>query len=113
MDFFAKIFVKTAISESQTVDKTENVKNNEIKILVLPPDSLKSQKTLSSDNGGHKYLRKCETQASFRCFYRRKNVLISSGNSDGAKIRTWLNSLATRLQRTTGFIEIPVNNLKS
>ena len=37
------MFEKTAISASQTVDKTEYAKNNEIKILVLPPDSLKSQ----------------------------------------------------------------------
>ena len=38
------MFEKTAISVSQTVDKTENANNNEIKILVLPPASLKSQK---------------------------------------------------------------------
>ena len=36
------MFDKTAISASQTVDKTEKAKNKEIKILVLPPDSLKS-----------------------------------------------------------------------
>ena len=35
---------KTEISASQTVDKTENATNNVIKLLVLPPDSLKSQK---------------------------------------------------------------------
>ena len=29
-----------AICASQTVDKTENAKNNEIKISILPPDSL-------------------------------------------------------------------------
>ena len=39
-DFFRKIFEKTAISASQTVDKTENAKNKEIKISILPPDSL-------------------------------------------------------------------------
>ena len=33
-----------SISASQTVDKTENAKNNEIKILVLTPESLKSHK---------------------------------------------------------------------
>ena len=33
-----------ANSASQTVDKTENVKNNGTKILVLPGESLKSQK---------------------------------------------------------------------
>ena len=38
------MFEKTAISASQTVDKTENAKNNEIKILVLPSDSLKFAK---------------------------------------------------------------------
>ena len=38
------MFEKTAISLSQTVDKTENANNNEIKILVLPHASLKSQK---------------------------------------------------------------------
>ena len=38
------MFEKTAISVSQTVDKTENANNKEIKILVLPPASLKSQK---------------------------------------------------------------------
>ena len=48
------MFDKTAISASQTVDKTENAKNNEIKILVLPSDSLKSQKTVFSDNLMHK-----------------------------------------------------------
>ena len=74
------MFEKTAISVSQTVDKTENANNNEIKILVLPPASLKSQKTVFSDNLVHKYLRKCETQASFRYFHWRKNVLISSGS---------------------------------
>ena len=39
-DFFRKISGKTAISASQTLDKTENAKNNEIKIYILPPDSL-------------------------------------------------------------------------
>ena len=101
------MFEKTAISASQTVDKTENAKNNEIKILVLPPDSLKSQKTVFSDNLVHKYLRKCETQASFRYFQWRKKVLISSGKSNDVKIRIWSMSLGTRLLRTTGFIEIP------
>ena len=33
-DFFAKFSIKTAISASRTVDKTENTKNSEIKILV-------------------------------------------------------------------------------
>ena len=33
-DLFRKIFDKTAISASRTVDKTENAKNKEIKILV-------------------------------------------------------------------------------
>ena len=98
---------KTAISASQTVDKTENAKNNEIKILVLPPDSLKSQKTVFSDNLVHKYLRKCETQASFPYYQWRKKVLISSGKSNDVKIRIWSMSLGTRLLRTTEFIEIP------
>ena len=40
------MFEKTGISVSKTVDKTENANNNEIKILVLPPDSLKSTKIL-------------------------------------------------------------------
>ena len=31
------MFEKTVISVSQTVDKTENANNNEIKILVLTP----------------------------------------------------------------------------
>ena len=96
-----------AISASQTVDKTENAKFNEIKILVLPPESLKSHKTFFSDNHGHKLLPKCETHASFRYFYRRTNVLISSGKSNNVKIRIWSKSLGTRLLRTTGFIEIP------
>ena len=67
------MFEKTAISASQIVDKTENAKNNEIKILVLPPDSLKSRKTVFSDNLVHKYLRKGETQASFRFFRVYRN----------------------------------------
>ena len=66
------MFEKTAISVSQTVDKTENAINNEIKILVLPPDSLKSQKTVFSDNFMHEYSRKWETLASFRYFQWRK-----------------------------------------
>ena len=74
------MFEKTEISASQTVDKTENAKNNEIKILVLSPDSLKSQKAVFSDNLARKYLRKSETLASFRYFQWRKKVLISSGN---------------------------------
>ena len=40
------MFQKTGISVSKTVDKTENANNNEIKILVLHPDSLKSTKKL-------------------------------------------------------------------
>ena len=32
------------ISESQIVDKAENAKNNQIKLSILPPDSLKSLK---------------------------------------------------------------------
>ena len=41
-DFFRKIFQKTFISASQTLDKIENAKNNEIKSSILRPDSLKS-----------------------------------------------------------------------
>ena len=33
-----------AISATQIIDKTENAKNNEIKILVFYPESLKSHK---------------------------------------------------------------------
>ena len=58
-------------------------------------------------NHGHKYWLKCETQASFSYFYRRKNDLISSGKSNGVKIRIWSKSLGTKLLRTTGFIKIP------
>ena len=79
------MFEKTAISVSQTVDKTENANNKEIKILVLPPASLKSQKNVFSDNLVHKYSRKCEILASFRYFHWRKNVLISSGSRTTGK----------------------------
>ena len=72
-----------------------------------PPESLKSHKTVYSDNHGHTLLEQYETQASFRNFYLRKNVLISSGMSNDVKIRIWSKSLRTRLQTTTGFIEIP------
>ena len=44
------MFEKTAISVSQTVDKRENANNNEIKISVLAHDSLKSEKTVFSEN---------------------------------------------------------------
>ena len=71
-------------------------------MLVLPHDSLKSQKTVSSDNGGHKYLRKCETQASIRCFTGAKMSLFQAESSNGAKIRIWSKSLGTKLLRTTG-----------
>ena len=101
------MFAKTAISVSQTVDKTENANNNEIKILVLAHDSLKSQKTVFSDNLEHKYSRKCETLASFRYFQWCIMVLISSGKSIDVKILIWSMSLGTRMLRTTGFIEIP------
>ena len=82
IDFFAANFQNNGnFCDSQTLDKTENAKNNEIKMLVLPHDSLKSQKTVSSDNGGHKYLRKCETQASIplfllaqKCLYFKRKV---------------------------------------
>ena len=57
-----------AISASQTVDKTEIAKYEEIKILVLPTESLKSHKTFFSHNHGHKLLPKCETHESFRYF---------------------------------------------
>ena len=43
-ELFRQMFEKTAIYVRQTVDKTENANNNEIKILVLPPASLKSLK---------------------------------------------------------------------
>ena len=76
-------------------------------MLVLPPESLKSQKTVFSDNDGHKLLRKCETKACLRYFYRRKSVLISAVNSNGVKIRIWSKSLGTKLLRITGLIEIP------
>ena len=98
---------KTAISAIRTVDKTENAKNNEIKILVWPPESLKSHKTVSTDNHSHILLEQCETQTSFPNFYLRKNVLISSGKSNDVKIRIWSKSLGTRLLRATGFVEIP------
>ena len=40
------MFEKTENTVSQTVDKTENANNKGIKILVLPLDSLKSQKAV-------------------------------------------------------------------
>ena len=46
-------------------------------------------------------MQKCETQASFRYFYRRNSVLILNGKSNGVKIRIWLLIVAA------GFIEIP------
>ena len=72
-----------------------------------PPESLKSRKTVFTDNHSHKLLEQCETQTSFRNFYLRKNVLISSGKSNDVKIRIWSKGLGTRLLRATGFIEIP------
>ena len=36
--------------------------------------------------GIYKLLKKCETQANFCYFYRRKSVLISSGKSNSMKI---------------------------
>ena len=73
----------------------------------MTPESLKSHKTVFSDNHSHKALEQCETQASFRKFYLRKNVLISSGNTNDVKIRIWSKSLGTQLLITTGLIEIP------
>ena len=106
--FFAKFQIKRQfLPASRTVDKTENAKNNEIKILVRLHESLKSHKTVFTDNHSHKFLGQCETQTSFRTFYLRKNVLISSGKSNDVKIRIWSKSLGTRLLRATGFIEIP------
>ena len=69
------MFEKTAISVSQTVDKTENANNNEIKIFSVSPDSLKIARTVFSDNLVNKYSRKCEILASFRYFYWPKNGL--------------------------------------
>ena len=83
------MFEKTAISVSQTVDKTEDANNNEIKILLLPPDSQKSQKTVFSENLVHKYSRKCETLATFRYFQWPKKIFISSGKSNDVKILIW------------------------
>ena len=65
MVLFRQILDKTAIYESQTVDKIENAENNEIKILLLPPDCLKSQKTLSTDNGGREILNKMRNSGMF------------------------------------------------
>ena len=74
------MFEKRQFLSVKTVDKTENANNNEIKIFVLHPASLKSQKTVLSDILVHKYSRKCEILASFSYFHWRKNVLISSGS---------------------------------
>ena len=52
--FFSQNFGKNGNFGQRNVDKTENVKNNEIKILVWPPESLKSRKIVFSDNHGHK-----------------------------------------------------------
>ena len=107
-DFSRIIYEKTAISACPTVDKSENAKNNEIKILVWPPESLKSQETVFSDNHGHKLLEKCETQASFRNFSLRKKCLYFKRRKwNHVKIRIWSKSLGTRPLRTTGLIEIP------
>ena len=76
-------------------------------MLLLPPESLKSQKTVFSDNHGNKLYRKCETEACFRYFYRRKSALISAVNSNGVKIRMWSRSQGNRLQRIRGLIKIP------
>ena len=64
-------------------------------------------RTYWSYNLVHKYLRKCETQASFRYFQWRKKVLISSGKSNDEENSNLVNELGTKLLRTTGFIEIP------
>ena len=49
-DFFCKIFQKTFISASQTVDNTENEKNNEKKLPVYPRTLYHRYKTIFSDN---------------------------------------------------------------
>ena len=96
-----------AISASQIVDKTENAKDNELKISVVPPESLKSRKTFFSDKHCHILLPKCESHASFRYFYRRTNALISIKNSKNVKIRMWSKNLGTTLLRNTEFMEVP------
>ena len=73
--FFCKIFEEPGIFDSQTVDKTENAKSNEIKILVLPPESLKSQKTVSVDNLGQKLLKILELH-KFSSLLSTKKCLI-------------------------------------
>ena len=54
-----------AISANQIVDKTENAKNNEIKILVFSTESLKSHKNFSQTTTVINY---CENQKPIKVF---------------------------------------------
>ena len=73
---------------------------------MLPPDSLKSQETVSTDNPGHKYCGLLQIQGKAYILKGRKNAWISAGKSTSVKIRIWSESLGTRLLRTAEFIEI-------
>ena len=96
-----------SISASQTVDKTENAKNNEIKILVLTPESLKSHKFFFLRQPRSQIIAKMRNPCRFRYFYRRTNALISCGKSNNVKIQMWSRNLDTRILRNKGFMEIP------
>ena len=73
---------------------------------MLPPDSLKSEKTDSSDNPGHIYCGLLEIQAKSYILNGRKNTWISAVKSTSVKILIWSESLGTGLLRTAEFIKI-------
>ena len=54
-----------AIFATQIIDKTENAKNNEIKILVFSPEFLKSHKIFSQTTTVINY---CENQKPIKVF---------------------------------------------
>ena len=61
----------------------------------------------SSYNPSQKCLRFYEVQRKIHFSRACLKSLISTGKSNGVKIRIWSKSLGTRLLRTTGFIQNP------
>ena len=76
---------KNDIFGPKGLEKQQNSKINETLVYMLPPDSLKSLKTVSSDNHGNKYLAKCKIWAKSRLSPSTKNVRIFTGKPLGLK----------------------------
>ena len=101
-----KVFKKNDIFAPKAKEKLKQAKNIEKTIWLIPPYSLKSLKTVVSDNNDHKIFETMEDLRKFATISSYKNPRIFVGKPQWLKSRNFTQSLGTVLLKTVLFTEI-------